>query len=286
MWRNPLHKTNISQFVCQCYTPYTFVILVVLQSCLSEFWAKSLMFWIHSEILSFLLCLALNNRVAWKPNVRFSVYVFFKNVLKLSQFFRFLCVTAFRGSALILVNTDLYNTREYSGSITSHGVSTFEVNANTSLLSPLKWTQLQSFTDWYVFSHDFTLMPLLSFKGSALYGARLTARKIRVTAACGAAPRSSVLSSWLLPLVLLPLAASCRPVSAAGCCPSFCCTWRDGCCPVPAAGCCLSFCYTWWLLLLPRSCGWLLPLILLHLMAGCCISFCCTWRLLLPCPCG
>jgi hypothetical protein len=131
-----------------------------------------------------------------------------------------------------------------------------------------------SLTYIYIFSHDFTPRLLLSFKRSALYGERLTARKIRVTAACGAAPRSSALSGWLLPrrllpLFLLPLAAGCCPVSAPGCCPvsaagcfpSFCCTWRvaaapslrlvaasssaalDGCCccPVPAAGSYPSF---------------------------------------------
>ena len=198
--------------------------------------------------------------------------MFFKNVLKSSQFSRFLCVIATRGSPLILVSTNLYNTCEFSGLITANAVSTFEINANTSLLSPLNGVIniRSSLAD--IYCHDFIPMLLLSFKRSALYGARLTKRKIRVTAACGVALLFSVLSGWLLPLVLLPFAAGWCPVSAAGCCSSFCC-------PVSAAGCCPSFCCTWWLAaasflrlaaappsaalgrwLLPRPCCWLLHL--------------------------
>jgi hypothetical protein len=50
----------------------------------------------------------------------------------------------------------------------------------------------------HAYIHDFALMLLLSCKSSALYGARLTARKIRVTAACGATHRSAVRDGWLL----------------------------------------------------------------------------------------
>ena len=95
------------------------------------------MFWFHSKLLSFLPCIAPNNSVAWKSNVRLFVYVFFKNVLKSSQFSIFLCVIATCGSPLILVNTNLCSTFEFSVLITSKAVPTFEINANTSLLSPL-----------------------------------------------------------------------------------------------------------------------------------------------------
>jgi hypothetical protein len=80
-----------------------------------------------------------------------------------------------------------------------------------------------------------------------------------------AAPRSTALGGWLLPLVLLHWAV--------GCCPSFCCTWRLAAARRSAA---LG--------------GWLLPLVPLHwrlaaaprsaaLTAGCYLSFHCTWRL-------
>lgn len=166
-----------------------------------------------------------------------------------------------RGSQLILVSTDLYNRCEFSGLITSNTISTFEINANTSLLSLLNWLINFRASLTYIFSHDFTPMLLLSFKRSALNGARLTARKFRVTAACGVAPWSSVLRGWLLlRLCGWLLSLFCCSVSAAGCCHLFCCTWRlaaapflrlaaacrtaalNGCCcPVPAAGCYPSF---------------------------------------------
>ena len=107
----------------------------------------------------------------------------------------------------------------------------------------------------------------------------------RVTAAA----RSTALGGWLLPLILLHLAA--------GCCPSFHFAWWLAAAPRSAtlsswllpliplhlvAGCCPSFRCTWRLVAAPCSAafgGWLLPLVPLHLAAGCCPSFCCTWRL-------
>ena len=76
-----------------------------------------------------------------------------------------------------------------------------------------------------------------------------------------AAPRSTALGGWLLPLVLLHWAA--------GCCPSFCCTWRLAAASrsaALAAGCCPSFCCTWRLAAASRSAA---------LVADCCPSFRC-----------
>jgi hypothetical protein len=121
-------------------------------------------------------------------------------------------------------------------------------------------------------------MLLQSLKRSALYGARLTERKIRVTAACRAAP-----SLWLaaVPRSAVPslrLAATLRSAALGGWLLSRSCGWL-----LPFV--LLHLAAGGWLL--PSPCGWLLPLILLHMAAGCCpvpaggccLSFCCTWPL-------
>ena len=97
----------------------------------------------------------------------------------------------------------------------------------------------------------------------ALFGARLTARKIWVTAVCAIAPRSAAPGGWLLSFVPLSLAAALHSaLLVAGCCPSICCSWR-----LTAA------------LRSATPGGWLLPFDLLPLAAGFCLSICCPWRL-------
>jgi hypothetical protein len=66
------------------------------------------------------------------------VYVFLRNSFNSSQFFKFLCVITVQGSPLIPVSTNLYNVPSCLGSITSHAISTFTINAKTHLFSPLK----------------------------------------------------------------------------------------------------------------------------------------------------
>ena len=65
------------------------------------------------------------------------MYVFLKNSLNSSQFSKFVCAMAVLDSPLIRVNTNLNKVLSFLGSITSNAVSTFSINANTPLFSPL-----------------------------------------------------------------------------------------------------------------------------------------------------
>jgi len=94
--------------------------------------------WIHSAIFSSFPCLALNNWLAWKSSVLFSIYEFFRNSFNSAQLFKFLSVIAVRCSPLNRVNKNLYNTSSWTGFITENAVFTFPMNANPSCLLPLK----------------------------------------------------------------------------------------------------------------------------------------------------